>query len=531
MNSTKEIINECQLLISQLGTKETTVPKILEKLRELTLSDQTFIAQKINFKDLESKVELIYNYHAHQKAKSTLEFVQKHYATVEKNFFKNKKLNEKSLSANEKNSKLQAKNQRIEDYTFFPIFRKNKVFGIIGFLNFTDLQLSTTELNDISELCKNFGKKIKNLEKKKSKKEKLNFPKIIVKNLLDAVIITNKDLTPIFISPSYYSLTNQKEREIHHINEVETLNFTLDEIEKWEFPKKIIAEFNCLKKKEKIILEHQIQKIPDKHNKTKFYLISSRDVTEREHLIQKMKMNLKKEKDLNTMKTKFISMTSHELRTPLSTILSSVDILELLIDKSKDIDLKETILTHLRKIQIQINRLNRIVSDIFIIDKSINNKLNKELIDLNSITKQIIINYFSKDDLDKIDLNYLNEKVFIKTDKDALINILRNLIENSLKYGFSENNKIIIKTKSEVDFTEFSIEDCGIGIPKIDQPHIFESFYRSGNVHNIKGTGLGLSIVKDLVEKLEGILEFKSQEGKGTKFTIKLKNEKDNPVN
>lgn len=531
MKTSKDILHECNLLIDHNDSGQTNIPLILEKLSELTQSEKVIISLKPRIRELTKSTKFRYQYTKKENSLQIDDFKPEIYKELKVILKSNPIIKDHTPIDQTSKLKQWAKENEVKNYTFLPIKKKSGLYGIIGFINLKIVNLQENETNDFYNFCNDLGEIIKKIEKKESKELKRGFPKTILTNFIDPIIILNKNLQPTYISPSYYQLTKQNENSIENINDIDILNFDLSQIGSWKFPKKIISEINCLNNKDKIIFEHQINSIAGKQNKVKYYLITSRDVTDREHLIHKMKLNLKKEKDLSTMKTKFISMTSHELRTPLSTILSSVDILELLIDKSEEMDLKDKILTHLRKIQIQINRLNRIISDIFIIDRSVDSKLNNEKIDINSITKQIIINYFSQDDLNKIDLKFEEEKVLINTDKDALINILRNLIENSLKYGQNLSKKIIIETKIDLEYNQFSIEDFGIGIPKIDQPHIFESFYRSGNVNNIKGTGLGLSIVRDLLMKLKGILEFESQEGKGTKFTIKFKNEKDNPTN
>ena len=531
MKTSKDILHECSLLIDHHDSGQTNIPLILEKLSELTQSEKVIISLKPRIRELSKTNEFRYQYAKKENSLKIDDFKPEIYKELKVILKSNPIIKDHTPINQTSKLKQWAKENEVKNYTFLPIKKKTALYGIIGFINLKNVNLQENQIIDFYNFCNDLGEIIKKIEKLERKELKRGFPKTILTNFIDPIIILNKNLQSTYISPSYYQLIKQNENSIENINDIDILNFDLTQIGSWKFPKKIISEVNCLNNKNKIIFEHQINSILGKKNKVKYYLITSRDVTEREHLIQKMKLNLEKEKDLSRMKTKFISMTSHELRTPLSTILSSVDILELLIDKSQEINLKDKSLTHLRKIQIQINRLNRIISDIFTIDRLAGTKLNKETIDLNSITRQIIINYFSKIDLDKFDLIIQNEKTIVYTDKDALINILRNLIENSLKYGQNLEKRVIIKIKKDQDFIYFSIEDFGIGIPKIDQPHIFENFYRSGNVDNIKGTGLGLSIVRDLAIKLEAQLEFQSNEGKGTKFTVKFKNEKDNFTN
>lgn len=531
MNNNQNFLDECNSWIDQIDSEKTNIIIMLEKLSELIDSEKSFTSFRPTPLELGTRTGFIYQYGKKNSLIQIETINSAIYQHIEEILQHNSDITEVNSIHRKGRLNKWITDQGIRNYKFIPILRKTDLIGVIGFLNFNIDNNKEKKSLEFNRYCIELGEKIKKIEKKERKKIKKEISKIILNNSTNLLVILNERLQPLYISPSYFHFTNQKEVSIIDIHDIKTINFDITDIKKWKFPTIKTSELNCNESKNKIILEHQINSILNKKNNTNYYLITSRDVTEREQLIRNLKQNLKNEKDLSLMKTKFISMTSHEFKTPLSTILSSVDILELLMDKSNDVGLKEKSLTHLRKIQIQINRLNRILSDIFIVDKSIDSKLNNEKIDLNSFTQQIIINYFSEDDLNKIDLKFQEEKIIIHTDKDALITILRNLIENSLKYGQNLEKKIIIETKVDLDYIYLSIEDFGIGIPKIDQSHIFEIFYRSGNVNNIEGTGLGLSIVKELVLKLGLKLEFTSKEGNGTKFTIKFTNEKVNTIN
>ena len=105
-------------------------------------------------------------------------------------------------------------------------------------------------------------------------------------------------------------------------------------------------------------------------------------------------------------------------------------------------------------------------------------------------------------------------------DKKILSIVFRNLFFNAVKYS-GENTCVNIRVTAS-DYLTVQIEDEGIGIPEKDQKHIFERFFRAGNALTFQGTGIGLNIVKQHVDELGGSIGFKSQEGKGTVFTVKL---------
>jgi signal transduction histidine kinase len=109
----------------------------------------------------------------------------------------------------------------------------------------------------------------------------------------------------------------------------------------------------------------------------------------------------------------------------------------------------------------------------------------------------------------------------IDTDSRILRNIMFNLISNASKYSEPGKSIDIIceQTKGEV---LFKIQDHGIGIPREDQKHLFDRFYRASNAGQIQGTGLGLNIVKRYVELLGGEISFKSDYGQGSTFYVSI---------
>jgi signal transduction histidine kinase len=113
-----------------------------------------------------------------------------------------------------------------------------------------------------------------------------------------------------------------------------------------------------------------------------------------------------------------------------------------------------------------------------------------------------------------------NEHILI-TDKHLLKNVLFNLLSNASKYS-AAGKQIHLKSHITDHLCMIQVEDQGIGIPAADQPHLFEQFFRAGNVAQVQGTGLGLAIVKRYVELIGEKINFKSEENQGTVFTITL---------
>ncbi|BAY24639.1 two-component sensor histidine kinase [Calothrix sp. NIES-2100] len=244
------------------------------------------------------------------------------------------------------------------------------------------------------------------------------------------------------------------------------------------------------------------------------------DITEQKQLEQDLIIALEKEKELNELKSRFISMTSHEFRTPLSTILSSAELLEHYRHKWSE----EKQLIHLRRIQTAVNRMTEMLHDVLFIGKAEAGILEFKptSFDLVQYCGQLLEEV-------KLDLNNQRqisftskpEVVLCLMDQKLLGHILRNLLTNALKYSPSDSN-VDFNLICQDGQVMLEIQDQGIGIPSEDLPHLFESFHRASNVDNILGTGLGLAIVKRCVDIHEGKIFVVSTLGVGTKVTVTL---------
>jgi PAS domain S-box-containing protein len=229
---------------------------------------------------------------------------------------------------------------------------------------------------------------------------------------------------------------------------------------------------------------------------------------------------IEKEKELNLIKSRFISVISHEFRTPLTGIKSTVQLIEQYGDKW-DVEKKQKFFN---SIYNSIRFTNLLLDDVSIIgrDDSGRTSYNPSLCQIENVCQQAlddIKQVFGKSVL----INYSIKPETIKTiaDESLLRHILNNLLSNALKY--SENEKEIdFSVISENDTIVFTITDRGIGIPENDLKYIFEPFHRAANVESIKGTGLGLAIVKRCVEMHEGSIEIKSTVNKGTTVVVKI---------
>jgi signal transduction histidine kinase len=229
---------------------------------------------------------------------------------------------------------------------------------------------------------------------------------------------------------------------------------------------------------------------------------------------------LEKERVLNEMKSRFVSMASHEFRTPLATILSSLS----LVKKYGELKEDEKQATHINKIKLSINNLTDILNDVLSVSKLDEGKISysPEEFELEEFVKETVTDLQGLTKSEQKIIYQHKGKSLVWLDKKVLRHVLFNLVSNAIKFS-EENKKISVSTSLQNKNLELLVSDEGMGIPKADQEHLFERFFRGRNVTNIQGTGLGLNIVGKYTELMNGTIDFKSVENKGTTFILKFK--------
>ncbi len=226
---------------------------------------------------------------------------------------------------------------------------------------------------------------------------------------------------------------------------------------------------------------------------------------------------LKKEKELNELKSRFVSMASHEFRTPLTTMMSSLS----LVTKYGEQNDVQNQSKHVQKIKTSINNLTDILNDFLSVSKLEEGKIENmpEEINVNQYIADIIseMKPMAVKGQNMVHIHHGSERVLV--DRKILKNVLFNLISNAIKFS-PEGGSIEINSQASNSSFRISVKDHGIGIPKEDQKHLFERFFRGHNATHIQGTGLGLSIVARYAELMNGSVNVESEENKGTTFTI-----------
>lgn len=239
------------------------------------------------------------------------------------------------------------------------------------------------------------------------------------------------------------------------------------------------------------------------------------------HSFNKMAQGLKR---LQELKNEFVFIAAHELRTPLTAIKG---FLSLLNDESGPV-LTKTSKEYVSRAMGAGNRLFKLVDDILEIARSEAGKIKIEISpqDLKESIMVALAEMKSIADQKKISISYEEPEELPKVMADPvkLKEVITNFVSNAVKYN---NEGGWVKIGHELNDKEIitHVEDNGFGISETEQKHLFEKFFRAeiGKIKSIEGTGLGLFITKELVEKMEGRIWFKSQEGKGTIFSFSLK--------
>ena len=248
-------------------------------------------------------------------------------------------------------------------------------------------------------------------------------------------------------------------------------------------------------------------------------MILQEAITELEKTKNELHEALEKEKELNEMKTRFVSMASHEFRTPLTTILSSLSLVKTYGDQNNS----EKQDRHIHKIKSAITNLTDILNDFLSVSKMEEGKIE-------NIREKFIVTAFVEGVISEVESLCKNGQTInfehtgdelLYLDSKLLKHALFNLLSNAAKFS---NENSIIQVKSSLTDSEFnlSVEDQGIGISESDQKHLFQRFFRARNASNIQGTGLGLNIIENYIEVMKGNIRFTSKENVGTTFYLQF---------
>lgn len=237
---------------------------------------------------------------------------------------------------------------------------------------------------------------------------------------------------------------------------------------------------------------------------------------------EELSASLEREKELNQLKSRFVSMVSHEFKTPLTTISLSNNLLKRYGERMAP----EQRLEELQVIERTVEHMSELLENVLMVSREEAGKIvfSPETVNVQQLCQKLVERFQAmREEAHTIEFCLTGEQVQGSVDPKLLDHILSNLLSNAIKYS-PTGGTVFFEFTGDKDEFVFRIRDEGIGISEADQQHLFESFHRGDNVGNIKGTGLGLSIVKQLVELHGGTISAESELNQGTTFTVVLPN-------
>ena len=227
-------------------------------------------------------------------------------------------------------------------------------------------------------------------------------------------------------------------------------------------------------------------------------------------------------KNLEVTRQSFVANVSHELRSPLTSMKGFLEaMMDGTIPPEEHDHYIDIVLSETRRMTAMVNDLldlARIESGIITV--------NYEVFDINELIRRTLITFEARisEKQMELDVRFANEQSFVYADSNQISQVLRNLIDNAIKYS-PEGRTLLVSTYALRKEVYVTIRDTGVGIPAEDVPHIFDRFYKVEKAHTPSpqvGSGLGLAIVKKIIEAHGQSITVKSARGKGTQFTFTL---------
>lgn len=233
-------------------------------------------------------------------------------------------------------------------------------------------------------------------------------------------------------------------------------------------------------------------------------------------------INRTAEADVSRAHTDFVANASHELRTPLASIIGFV---ETLVDEGDGVD-PPTRARFLGTVLKESRRLQTLVDDLMSLSRIEAEKhdLPTEKLELNGLVAQAAADAGKPAERSRVRVHKASGPVHVRGDRQQLEQVVRNLVDNALKYGDPEGEVTVALAPHEGGMVDLSVSDQGPGIAPEHLPHLTRRFYRTdpGRSRAAGGTGLGLAIVKHIVERHRGRLDIASTQGRGTTITARL---------
>lgn len=242
-----------------------------------------------------------------------------------------------------------------------------------------------------------------------------------------------------------------------------------------------------------------------------------RDIGDRKRTEAATQEALQQVRELNQLKSQFITIVSHEFRTPLSVILVATEALKRYAHQWTP----EKNQIRYNHIIAGVERMTELLNDMLVMNRSGEDqaKISSVRLNLEKFCQELIETFTTSEH--PIIFESQGKSRQICLDRSVLELMLTHLLSNAIKYSI-DGGRVMFKLIFAPEKVTFSIQDQGIGIPLEDQDKLFIPFYRGSNVGNLGGTGIGLAIVKQCVDRFQGVINVTSQENQGTLVIVTL---------
>ncbi len=417
-----------------------------------------------------------------------------------------------------------------------PIYNNGKIVGVRG------AAIDINELKKIEEKLRESEEKYRNLFEK-------NFSAVIVSDINGNIIDCNQAFAEMLGLANVSSAKKMNIKDLYgdleYREKIEELLRSNGEIKNYAFRMKNIrgetkyiignaavdyddnGEIKTIRKyltdnTEKEIAQQKLENYKNHletvvHKRTEQLKLELEKQKIAEEIIQKA---FQKEKELNELKTSFISTASHEFRTPLTSIRLYTDLIAMMGKEINEIELKN----YIEHIQTSVKNMTTLINDVLTLSRTDTGKIyfTPSVIDLHRFSENILSEI--KDICSPkhtLIFNYKTSRNKFLLDEKLLRHIFLNLLSNAVKYS-PNGGTVSLEINIDNNLILFIFSDEGMGIAENELINLFEPFYRTSNSQAIEGTGLGLAIVKRSVELHGGTIEINSYLNKGTKFYVRL---------
>jgi len=409
------------------------------------------------------------------------------------------------------NSDNPVRDERIRDSLLFPFPSSGRFSGIIGFLSYKNDVYKESDrvfFEDLTRQIETILNHLENIVRKKQEQQILT----VFDQINDAVAIIDLQKESAYVNHYFQNLMGKYQKIIPYKELIHFFPQDWDKVQK-----------TCIEDKK--IYRHKVFLGENKADRLVFDTVTDRfqNLPFIENGLILVARNITDNQRVEDMKADLISNVSHELKTPVAIVKEYVSLMADGIGGTLSPDHQEFVFI----IAKNLERLERLINNVFDVMKTDKTRRKQQITDvyIPDLIQEVVdlfkVRYASKNMT--LTTKVKKDLPTIPTDRDALMQILVNFVENAYKYS-DENSEVIIFADIRKDGDLYMyVKDHGRGIAKKDQDKIFQRFFRTGlDLERLPGAGLGLSITKDIVEQMGGEIWFESELNKGTTFFVTI---------